>query len=314
MANPSCSVIIPTFNRERYVVEAVQSALAQSYAPVEVIVVDDGSTDGTEGALEAFASRIRYIRQESSGISAARNRGIQEACGEFVAFLDSDDVYLSEKLARSIEPLLQDPSVAGSFTDYVCIDETTGSEYPRKPLVPRGELFPEILYRNFIGTSTALVRKSVLVELGGFDPEVSLSEDWDLWIRLLDRFRLVYVNRCLTRWRLHEQSTDMQDPDATLLAQQRILQKTFARHPELDERVRRRALAYHQFRWGMRHYARFELREARRCFAEARRLSFRAEFLSYELKSLLPRGLLRGLRQRRLTADAGRIHGTRNED
>jgi glycosyltransferase involved in cell wall biosynthesis len=107
---PLVSVIIPVYNGERYLAEAVQSVLAQTYAPVEIIVVDDGSTDGTADVAKHFAP-VQYVRQANSGVSAARNRGLELARGEFLAFLDADDLWVADKLARQTEAFTTDPQL-----------------------------------------------------------------------------------------------------------------------------------------------------------------------------------------------------------
>ena len=137
--------------------------------------------------------------------------------------------------------------------------------------MPPGDLFPEILYHNFITTSTVVLRRAVLAELGRFDPTLPRAQDWDLWIRIAEHSRLVYVDQALSYLRLHGQNLDIQASDTTFEVQERVLEKAFARHPELDERVRRTALAYYRFRCGMRCYAGFDLPKARRLFLQALR-------------------------------------------
>ena len=191
--SPLVSVIIPTYNRARVVCHAIDSVLAQSYTATEIIVVDDGSTDNTLDELRSYGERIRLVRQGNSGPAIARNRGIAEATGEFVAFLDSDDLWVPEKLSRQIECLtLAGPSVScclcnctvlfrdGGRTSTFAIADTL-------PVCSRGLwLNPaEVLLDRFVLFSqAALVRRSVLDSVGHFDETLRFGEDYDLPLRL----------------------------------------------------------------------------------------------------------------------------------
>jgi glycosyltransferase involved in cell wall biosynthesis len=181
------SVVIPTFNCADFLVEAIRSILAQTYEDYEIIVVDDGSTDHTETALRQFATRIRYIRQEPGGPSVARNRGILEARGELVAFLDADDLWRPTKLARQVEYLNHHPEAVLVYTDFTRgpnpgsnNDSRLKAFKPRDPADP----FHTLLEENFIATPSVVVRREALARSGLFDPTLKGSEDFDLWLRL----------------------------------------------------------------------------------------------------------------------------------
>ncbi|MEO8657508.1 MAG: glycosyltransferase [Bryobacteraceae bacterium] len=194
MSRPLVSVIIPTYNRATTVISAIDSVLAQTYTNLDVIVIDDGSTDGTESLLEQrYSSRIRVIVQANAGPAAARNRGIDQAEGELIAFLDSDDSWLPTKLERQVELLNR----AGS--DVACClcnckviypDGTTSTTFDiakAMPSCPSGLwLNPsEVLLTRFIMFSqAALVRRDVLRRIGSFDESLRFGEDYELPLRI----------------------------------------------------------------------------------------------------------------------------------
>ncbi len=198
---PLVSVVIPVFNGAPFVAKAVQSVLAQGVPHVEILVVDDGSTDGTQVALAELAKTagIMWFQQDHGGPARSRNRGIAEAKGEFVALLDCDDVWLPGKLEAQLVVMRSKPTVGLVHTDYEVVDEQGRVEervqarYSREPLV-----------QAFAGghtalPSTLLIRRSVLDRVGALDPELYGSEDSDLAIRLHDVTEFECVDRVLVR-------------------------------------------------------------------------------------------------------------------
>ncbi len=186
------SVVIPTYNRVQMVGEAVQSALDQSYPHVEVIVVDDGSTDGTEALLRReFGDRIRYLRQENSGRSRARNRGIEAATGDAFIFLDSDDWLLPNAAEAGVAFLEAHPQVEVAYGDGYYTD-AQGNRLSKlsdeRPVVPRDGLLAVMVLHNLpIAPHAAIVRRRALDRLGGppwFDESLRGAEDADFWLRL----------------------------------------------------------------------------------------------------------------------------------
>ena len=197
---PTVSVVIPTYNRARFLAAAVASVRAQTYPCTEVIIVDDGSTDNTADVVASLGERIRYIRQANAGPAAARNRGISEATGELVAFLDTDDRWLPEKTARQVAILLREPSVALVSAD-MAIEDDAGTVQVASNFECRGlhALFssldgkpvsdsPSLLLKvNFINTSTVMARRDVLQAMNGFDTRLRYGEDLELWLRIAAR-------------------------------------------------------------------------------------------------------------------------------
>ena len=179
------SVAIPAYNSAAYLQEALDSVLVQTFPAHEIVVVDDGSTDSTPEIARSYGDKIRYIRQENQGSAAARNTAIRAATGEWIAFLDSDDVMLPEKLQQQAAVLEANPHldvVYSAFT-YLYPDGSTRE----MPVFPASELWPAIRYRTPILPSTSIVRRAALLAIEGFNtgPSRRLVEDWDLWFRLV---------------------------------------------------------------------------------------------------------------------------------
>lgn len=207
------SVVIPTYNGARYIREAVNSALAQKYQPLEVIVVDDGSTDNTADVLKPVIDRIRYIKKANGGPASARNAGIKEAKGEFIAFLDGDDVWESHKLTWQM-PAFEDANVGLVYADASVIDVDGKLLENNSHLVKsEGLVFENLFRKNFIPTSTVVVRKSCIEEAGYFDEDRELVsvEDYDLWLKIAARHPIRYIDMILTKYRRHPHniSTDL---------------------------------------------------------------------------------------------------------
>jgi glycosyltransferase involved in cell wall biosynthesis len=204
LKSPTVSVVIPTYNRAGVIGKPIRSILAQSYQDFEIIVVDDCSNDDTETVLASFNDpRIRYLRHQSnSGAAVARNTGIENSTGDYIAFLDSDDEWLPEKLAKQLHLFQQCGSEVGFiYTGFAAVDEfnqvkrVVSSSY-------RGSLSDRLLYSNFIGTpSTVMVKRNYLQQVQGFDPNMpSFIEDMDLWLRLSEQCQFEVIPEVLTRY------------------------------------------------------------------------------------------------------------------
>lgn len=181
---PLVSVIVPTHNRRQLVCEAVASVLAQRDVAVEVIVVDDGSTDDTSAALAAFGDRIRCLRQPRLGVSAARNRGAGAATGTWLAFLDSDDLWRPLKLARQLAYHAERPALRASQTGEIWIRNGVRVNPCQHHRKPDGEIFTSSVARCVVSPSAVMLRRDLFEALGGFDEALPVCEDYDLWLRL----------------------------------------------------------------------------------------------------------------------------------
>jgi len=183
------SVIIPTYNRAALVKEAVASVLAQTYRDFELLVVDDGSTDGTPEALAAFGREIRVLsRPGRGGVSEARNTGIAAAQGEWLAFLDSDDLWLPEKLERQIAFMEAQPRLLLSQTEETWVRRGVRVNPPRSHCKEGGRIFLRSLERCLVSPSAVVLHRRLWDDHGGFDEDLPAAEDYDLWLRLSWRY------------------------------------------------------------------------------------------------------------------------------
>lgn len=183
MTRPTVSVVIPTYNSGPLVTEAVKSVLEQTHSPDEVIVIDDGSSDDTAEQMARFDPPVRYVHQPNGGVAAARNRGIAEATGDLIAFLDADDVWHPRKLEFQIATLIAHPETALMGADLYVWPAPSHPDYdhpPRHVVVSMNEL----LVRNHFAASTVIVRSEILRSVGGFDLSHQGTEDYDMWLRI----------------------------------------------------------------------------------------------------------------------------------
>jgi len=181
---PLVSVIIPTFNRASMVAGAVESVLEQDYQPMELIVVDDGSTDNTSEKLAPFMERITFIRQENKGVSAARNHGIKKSRGDLVAFLDSDDLWLPGKLSCQVDFFLQETEAVICQTQEIWIRNGKRVNPKKKHQKKSGMIFEPSLHLCLVSPSAVMMRRSVFDLKGYFDVSLPACEDYDLWLRI----------------------------------------------------------------------------------------------------------------------------------
>lgn len=192
------TVIIPTYNRYTLLQRALASVFAQTYFPKEIIVIDDGSYDETFSIQNDFPN-VKYIYQENSGVSSARNRGIEEAECEWVAFLDSDDEWCEEKLRHQVAFHRQTPDILMSYTDEVWIRDGKEVKIPKKFQKIGCNIFLENLSYCNIAPSSVLLHKKVLHKVGFFDEALEVCEDYDLWLRIALEFEIAFLDRKLVK-------------------------------------------------------------------------------------------------------------------
>jgi glycosyltransferase involved in cell wall biosynthesis len=190
---PRVSAIIPTYNRKGFVLEAIGSVLEQTYGDYELIVVDDGSVDGTGEAIQQYGENVRYVYQDNNGVSTARNHGIELAGGEFIAFLDSDDLWLPEKLAVQVIFMDEHPEARICYTDEIWIRRGVRVNPRKKHAKYSGEIYAKCLPLCIISPSSVLMRRGLFEEVGTFDPSLPVCEDYDLWLRVASRFPIFFI-------------------------------------------------------------------------------------------------------------------------
>ena len=193
----SVSVIIPTFNRKSMIDRAVRSVVSQTVSASEIIVVDDGSTDGTAAYLRRNYSDIEVVEQENLGVSAARNRGVRESLGRWLAFLDSDDAWQPRKLERQLAALDQSDGYRICHTDEIWIRNDRRVNPKLKHRKSGGWIFSNCLPLCVISPSSVLLDRSLLDEIGSFDEGLPACEDYDLWLRICSRHPVLFVDEPL---------------------------------------------------------------------------------------------------------------------
>ncbi len=197
------SVIIPTYNRASLVKRAIRSVLSQTYSPLEVIVIDDGSTDGTAELInqhflqQDYRTTIRYFRQENEGISAARNQGIRRSKGEWLAFLDSDDEWLPQKLEKQVVTISHNRDSKVCHTNEIWIRRGKRVNQKKKHAKSGGYIYQNCLPLCAISPSSVLIYENVFDEIGLFDESLPVCEDYDLWLRICSKFPVLYLDEPL---------------------------------------------------------------------------------------------------------------------
>ncbi len=187
------SVIIATYNRAPFVKEAVDSVMGQTFKEWELVVVDDGSTDNTGALLAPYGPRLRYVRSEHRGVSAARNLGIGVTSGEWVAFLDSDDLWLPKKLERQMEVIRGHPDAVLCYTDEIWIRNGRRVNPGKRHEKHSGWVFERCLPLCIISPSSAVIRRWVFSEVGVFDEDLPACEDYDLWLRITSKHPVIFL-------------------------------------------------------------------------------------------------------------------------
>lgn len=220
------SVIIPTYNRWEYLRQTIESVLGQTYPNVEIIVVDDGSTDETPDGLQVYGDRIRVITQTNQGGTAARNSGIKVATGAYLTFLDHDDLMLPAKLERQIALLEAHPGLGAAHCRWEYIDPQ-GKVLDKIGPLPEGNLHSALILGCFLWSGAPVVRRTFIEQVGGFDTSI-WSSDWDIWLRL-SAVDCVFgcVQEVLGAYRIMPDST-MSDVARTEVMDVRLLDKAFA--------------------------------------------------------------------------------------
>jgi glycosyltransferase involved in cell wall biosynthesis len=197
---PLVSAVIPVYNRREKIRHAIESVAAQTYKNIEIIVVDDGSTDGTRDVLDEYGDRIRCVRKENGGVSSARNRGAREAKGEFIAFLDSDDRWVPEKIEKQLAHLARFPGFSIIVCDCVFVredGEVVGQTNRRKFITRDGECLMDALSYPSLAPSSLLLKKDVFFDAGGFDEDLRTAEDQDLMLKLAEKNPFVLIEEPL---------------------------------------------------------------------------------------------------------------------
>ncbi len=206
---PKVSVVIPTYNYAQYIEEAIGSVLAQTYRDYEIIVVDDGSTDDTKGIISQYGPDVKYIYQKNQGTCAARNTGIRNSKGEYIAILDSDDLWLPSKLEKQIKLFEANSRLGLVYSDGLVFGEELAWDdlsFGGNMNFYRGRIFDKLILGNFIPCLSVVIKRSCFDKVAPFDIDLDFSGDWDMWLRISLHYEVDYVDELLVKYRKHRGS------------------------------------------------------------------------------------------------------------
>lgn len=298
------SVVIPVYNGEAFLPWAVESVLAQTYARWELVLVDDGSQDGSAAMCRAFADRhprVRYLYQENQGPAAARNAGLALCRGEFAAFLDCDDAWLPQKLAQQM-PLFADPEVGLVYTSIFLRQGQELIDKTPDKIFHRGRCFAEILKYNFIPNSSVVVRRSLLERTGPFDQRRELVgvEDKLMWLQIARLARIEYVKEPLVIYNYQGERVSS-NQQAMLRSELLCLEEISRIYPpasDQDRRDLRAAYAAIHQHYAHNFFTLGDMARARRNYGRSLRAGgWNLSNLSYYGATFLPAGLIRAVRR-----------------
>jgi len=237
---------MPCFNHGRFLKDSVQGVLGQTHDDLELIIIDDRSSDSSWETINNLAradSRIRAIRHEQNeGVSKSRNDGLRAAQGEFIAFCDADDIWDQEKLKVQLSLLRNKPDYDVAYCDSRIIDENgvpTGKRFGDlfpPPNASSGCLFRELIRGNFINTQSVLMRRACVQQIGYFDEDLKVVEDWWYWIRLSHDHRILYSKQSLASYRVHSGSTSVVHKRIYGVSRYKVLRRLLKRYPDLPRR------------------------------------------------------------------------------
>lgn len=264
------SVLIPTYNRAHLIGKAIESALAQTYQDIELVVVDDGSTDNTKEVIKRYGRDIVYVYQENRGIAGARNTGIRHCTGDYIAFLDSDDYWLPEKLERQMALFEQHPEYGMVACQCASIDARGRFRQKNRP-GRSGWILEDLFYKNFIRTSAAVVTRACIETVGLFDETLRECEEYDLWLRIAARFPVGFINEPLAVYTDNPCGVST-DSLAGRLHRLRVLEKPYLRDL-IPSRLYRRRIADTCHYIGRHYCTRGDRREGLRYLLRAQRLA-----------------------------------------
>jgi len=250
------SVIIPAYNREKFIERSIESVLSQTYQDFEIIVVDDGSTDNTKKVLERYDGKIKYFYQENGGSSAARNRGIQESTGEYIAFLDSDDIWMPDKLAIQVEILDKNTNIGIVHSKMMMFNEK-GDEIGVKPEKPTGRNFMELIeIAGDLPTSSVITRRECFNKAGMFDTNLMTIQDFDMWLRISQHYGIYeYKEKSLAHYFRHGQQNTSKRSNllkGLVLFNRKVL-KNYGNLPNFPISIYRKRIASHEY-WLSKEY------------------------------------------------------------
>ena len=290
---PEVSVVIPTYNSAQFLGEALQSVFSQTFYDYETIVVNDGSTDDTEKVIDLYNNRIKYILQENGGPARARNYGIKESSGKYIAFLDADDIWLPSKLEKQVLMFRQRPELAMILTGNFVVnaDGVPLFQVEKRKRFMEGNIAKNIFLHSGVLTSTVMVRKEIFDKIGLFEEDLRIGEDDNMWIRIAANYQIELIDEPLAKYRSHPNSLTRDKMKLFEYVQTniRLLSQRYGGVKEKIEDAIPLKLSIMQFAMGYHFFKEQNHKEARRAFAKGIRCYiWKWQNYLYLLLSLLP--------------------------
>lgn len=298
---PLVSAVIPAYNAERWISDTIESVLDQDYSPVEIVVVDDGSTDKTAEIAESFGQNVQVLRKSNGGTASARNAGIRKAAGEYVAFLDADDLWKPKKLKHQVH-LLEKSGRKWAYSDTEIIDVKPDRKVYRlseRTSLPKGDILRWLFDGNWVyfPPSSVIVHRSIFSTVGIFDesPRRRISEDWDFWLQVAEKYPVAYLDEPVTIVRRHPyKKTDTMDLGTALTCRRAIIDEAVKRSPERLGDLHNKALAHLNLGLAKKYLNREERSAARSLLNQAVKYSpSEKDIWTYWLATWLPRPILK---------------------
>lgn len=251
--SPKVSIIIPTYNRARFIKEAINSVLSQDFQDYEIIVVDDGSTDNTKEIINSLKNKkIRYFFQENKGRSRARNRAIKLARGQYLSFLDSDDIFLPGKLTKQAKCLDKHSEIGMVYASALTMDESSHKLNKKYLATSSGFIYKEVafVFPLIIILPAVMIRGEVFKKVGNFDPKMDRFEDSDMWRRIAQKYQILAIREPLCQIR-HHWGNLMEHPTKLLRALDNYVSKVFRHDTQLSWFYKQKAASYLYFQYYM---------------------------------------------------------------
>jgi len=224
--HPLVSIIVPTYNAAKWIDGTIESIFNQDFKDFEILIIDDGSTDNTFDVLINYLDYIRYIKKENGGTASARNLGIKESKGKYIAFLDADDLWEKSKLKTQIS-FLEETDYSWVYSDADAFDETTGKKlfkFSKMYSMKSGNILTSLFFVDFIPSPTLVVLKSIFSAIGYFNEQEFFNiEDYEMWLRIAEKFPIGYINQTLAKYRIHSNSKTNSTNFEELLHQEELL-------------------------------------------------------------------------------------------
>jgi len=285
------SVIMPTYNRAEFIGKAIDSVLAQDYKHLELIIIDDGSTDDTKEIVESYLSdKILYYYQDNSGQSVARNNGINHANGKYIAFLDSDNIYNPGKISTQVAFLNENSEYQVIYGDDEFIDENGNTFSTKNMQRYSGFIYDKLLINNIISHNTVMARKYCFEEMGGFNEFLSVADDYELWLRFSTRYRFYYMPVLFVKYRVMENQIST-DKEKRFESNEIIIRRSMEQNSELvNKKLEKYAMCRFYTRRGAYKAATGKIREAMKDYFMALQFKF---FCKYPWRAMARAIILR---------------------